>query len=68
MIKMSLVVALDFERDATRPHQAFSYTHDGQWYICERGPSYANTYRVTEYDDDGLAKLLAAEKKEESTP
>jgi len=36
------------------------------WYYYEEGPTYANTYQITEYDEAGLAYLRRIESKHAS--
>jgi len=66
MIRGMLECALDFQKDAEAKVEMYTFQHGEQWYWGSRGPGYANTYRVIEYDDAGLKELLARERKEES--
>jgi hypothetical protein len=67
MIRSQLCAALDFGKKKNVPHEAYAYRLGEQWYIVRCGPGYSNSYKVIEFDDAGLAQLLAKERKEEST-
>lgn len=62
MVKGRLVSALDFARDPTQPHEAYSYCVEGRWYVVRSGPTYLNIYEATEHDTEGLAWLEAHER------
>lgn len=66
MIRAQLTMALDFARKKGAPevHERFSYRQGEQWYIVSHGPTYHNTLKVTDFDDEGLKLLLAKEQKE----
>jgi len=64
MIKGNLMMAADFAKKKDVPHEQVSHRTGEQWYVVSRGPGYSNTYKVTEYDEEGLAWLQAHEEKE----
>lgn len=72
MIKGKLVMALDFGREKTghaahspaAAHGAESRCVDGKWRVIKFGPTYSNTYEITEFDDVGLKWLEAHLPKE----
>lgn len=64
MVKGTLTVAMDFAKRKDVKHEVFSWRIGEQWYVGKIGPTYANTIKVTEYDEDGLKKLQEIEDKE----
>lgn len=61
-IEATLVMAMDFRARKGVRHEVYSYQQDGIWYVVKCGPKYSNTYRVTQYDVEGLAKLKSIER------
>lgn len=69
MIKGNLVMALDFGREKNAPevHGVETHLHEGgKWSVVKWGPTYSNTYEVTEFDGAGLKWLEAHQPKEVS--
>ena len=58
MVKARAMMNLDgdFSKDFPTP-QRFTQRMGDEWTVVERGPSYVNTYAVTEFDASGLAWL-----------
>lgn len=67
MIRGQLIAAFDFEKDRKAQHTSRSYRDDGQWYVVRSGPGYANSYRVTEFDEDGRKWLEQHEENLQPT-
>ena len=72
-VKAQLKMALDFGRARAKKgeparHEKYSYQQDGKWYVVHCGPTYSNTYEVTEYDEEALARLKQMEVKEDKAP
>lgn len=66
MARRRLTMALDFtaEKGATE-HGRFSYRHNGNWYVVSWGPTYSNTYQITDLTADDVKALERMEKKED---
>lgn len=63
MVKGRLIMALDFaRRKGDTDHKIETYKKGGQWYICKTGPTYSNSYEVTEFDEEGLNWLESHEQ------
>lgn len=66
VIKGQLILALDFEANKKKPAKPTKYTYrllpNETWYFVSSGPTYSNTYKITEFDEEGERKLFAMEE------
>lgn len=68
MIRGTLLLAMDFTRNKNAPTERYSYRRGTVWYYVNAGPRHSNTYRVTGFDEAGLADLVRWERSAESVP
>lgn len=76
MVKGKLVMALDFGREknglaaqsSAALHGARSHkSEDGKWTVVKFGPTYSNSYQITDFDEAGLKWLQDHLPKEAAT-
>jgi hypothetical protein len=66
MVKAQLVSAMDFrKRKGDVTHTTTTRKVGEQWYVDQCGPTYANCFKVTEFDEEGLRLLEKYRVQEE---
>jgi hypothetical protein len=58
MVKGTLILALDGRGIGGEPVNRAEMREDGTWIVSHTGPKYHNVYEVTEFDAEGLQRLI----------